>query len=192
MQCIITGKTRECSGSVVECLTCGARGLSLTGISALCPWVRHIYPSLVLVQPRKTCPYITEGLLMGHKESNETKQGKQINKSYLAVMRQRQCLVTFTKVLLRAFFLAWNCNYFLIHKFKHMFWVPKRTISLKWDGSFKYPQHMFWLRNKKINFQVGILIWVPAFRKSELYKKPSLSHCGSIYYQPTDKSLTTG
>ena len=28
--------------------------------------------SLVLVQPRKTCPYITERLLMGRKESNQT------------------------------------------------------------------------------------------------------------------------
>ena len=34
----------------------------------------HIYPSLVLVQPRKTSPYITERLLMGRKESNQTKK----------------------------------------------------------------------------------------------------------------------
>ena len=40
------------------------------------PWARHIYPSLVLVQPRKTRPFITERLLMGHKESNQTKQTK--------------------------------------------------------------------------------------------------------------------
>ena len=32
-----------------------------------------INPSLVLVQPRKTRPYITEILLMGRKESNQTK-----------------------------------------------------------------------------------------------------------------------
>ena len=32
----------------------------------------NINPSLVLVQPRKTCPYITERLLMGCKESNQT------------------------------------------------------------------------------------------------------------------------
>ena len=31
-----------------------------------------LYPSLVLVQPRKTRPYITERLLMGCKESNQT------------------------------------------------------------------------------------------------------------------------
>ena len=34
---------------------------------------KNIYPSLVLVQPRKTRPYITERLLMGRKESNQTK-----------------------------------------------------------------------------------------------------------------------
>ena len=59
--------------AVVECLTRdrGAAGLSLTGVIALCPCARHINPSLVLVQPRKTHPYITERLLMGRKESNQ-------------------------------------------------------------------------------------------------------------------------
>ena len=33
---------------------------------------RHIYPSLVLVQPRKTHPCLTERLLMGRKESNQS------------------------------------------------------------------------------------------------------------------------
>ena len=27
------------------------------------------------------------------------------------------------------------------------------------DGSFEYPQHMFWLRNNKNNFQLHTLIW---------------------------------
>ena len=36
------------------------------------PWARHIYPSLVLVQPRKTRPCLTERLLMALKESNQT------------------------------------------------------------------------------------------------------------------------
>ena len=39
----------------------------------LFPWTRHIYPSLVLVQPRKTRSCLTERLLMGRKESNQTK-----------------------------------------------------------------------------------------------------------------------
>ena len=29
------------------------------------------------------------------------------------------------------------------------------------DGSFEYPQHMFWLRNEKTNVQLRILIWGP-------------------------------
>ena len=47
---------------MVECLTRdrGAAGSSLTSVIALCPWARHINPSLVLVQPRKTRPFITE------------------------------------------------------------------------------------------------------------------------------------
>ena len=35
---------------------------------------KNIISSLVLVQPRKTHPFINERLLMGHKESNQTKQ----------------------------------------------------------------------------------------------------------------------
>ena len=58
--------------SVIECLTRDwrAAGLSLNSVTALCPW--HINPSLVLVQPRKTHPDVTERL--GCKESNVTKQ----------------------------------------------------------------------------------------------------------------------
>ena len=33
---------------------------------------KNINPSLVVVQPRKTRPFITERLLMGRKESNQT------------------------------------------------------------------------------------------------------------------------
>ena len=29
------------------------------------------------------------------------------------------------------------------------------------DGSFEYPQHMFWLRTKKNDFQLSTLIWGP-------------------------------
>ena len=38
------------------------------------------------------------------------------------------------------------------------------------DGSFEHPQHMFWLRNKKNNFQLRTLIWgfVKSIRKSPL------------------------
>ena len=51
-----------------ECLTRDpeAAGLSLTGFTAL-----YIYPSFVLVQPRKTHLCLTERLLMGRIESNQ-------------------------------------------------------------------------------------------------------------------------
>ena len=70
----VTGILRERSGSVVECLTRDRRaaGSSLTGVTAL-SLSKNINPSLVLVQPRKTRPFITEKLLMGCKESNQTK-----------------------------------------------------------------------------------------------------------------------
>ena len=67
---------------MVECLTRdrGAAGSSLTGVTVLCPLARHINPSLAVVQHRKTHPYITERLLMGHKESNQAK--KQQNQQF--------------------------------------------------------------------------------------------------------------
>ena len=73
----ISGTCSERSGSVVECLTRDRRaaGSSLTGVTVLCPWARHINPSLELVQPRKTHPIISEKLLIGRKESNQTKLG---------------------------------------------------------------------------------------------------------------------
>ena len=37
-----------------------------------------------------------------------------------------------------------------------------------WEGSFEYPQHMFWMRNKENNFPIRTLIWRPAFwRKNQ-------------------------
>ena len=57
----------EHSDSVVECLTQDRRvvGLSLNSFAALCHWARLTNPCLVLVQPRKARPDITEKLLTG-------------------------------------------------------------------------------------------------------------------------------
>ena len=66
---------RERSGSVIECLIRDRRaaGSSLTDVTELWFLSKPIYPSLVLVQPRKTRPCLTERLLMGCEESNQTK-----------------------------------------------------------------------------------------------------------------------
>ena len=60
---------RECSGSVVECLTRdrGAAGSSLTEVTALWSLSKTYY---------WFNPCLTERLLMGSKESNQTKSPK--------------------------------------------------------------------------------------------------------------------
>ena len=80
-------KGRERNGSVVDCLTRDreAAGSNLAGVTALCPCARHINPSLGLVQPRMARPYITERLLTGCKESNQTNQQKRHNYRFLKV-----------------------------------------------------------------------------------------------------------
>ena len=61
------------------------------------PWARHIYPSLVLVQPRKTHPCFTKRLLLGRKESNQT------NKHYLKMLS-----AAYTQVHLRLDIFPWK------------------------------------------------------------------------------------
>ena len=48
---------------------------------------QHIYPSLVLVQPRNTRPYITERLLMGRKRIKSNKQTYAYKHIYIDVLR---------------------------------------------------------------------------------------------------------
>ena len=57
---------------------------------------KNINPSLVLVQPRKTRPYIhvTERLLMGHKESNQTNKTPAKHHRYAAVYSKKYLTVS--------------------------------------------------------------------------------------------------
>ena len=51
------------------------------------------------------------------------------------------------------------------------------------DGSFEYPQHMFWLRNKKNNFQLHTLIWGPdKNREKHTHKKNGYKIKFSVHY----------
>ena len=53
---------------------------SSCNLSKYISYIHHtLNPSLVLVQPSKTRPYITKRLLMGRKESNQTKQKSSYN-----------------------------------------------------------------------------------------------------------------
>ena len=59
---------------MVECFDWRQRGCGFEPQRPHCvvSLSKNINPSLVLFQPRKTHPFITERLLMGHKESNQT------------------------------------------------------------------------------------------------------------------------
>ena len=67
------------SGRVVDARPKG-RGFELHRLHCVVSLSKNINPSLVLVQPRKTRPFITERLLMGCKESNQTKTNRIIHK----------------------------------------------------------------------------------------------------------------
>ena len=58
------------SGRVLE-LRPRCHGFESHGHHCAVPMSKNINLSLVLVQPRKSCPYLTERLLMGCKESNK-------------------------------------------------------------------------------------------------------------------------
>ena len=71
-----TTTIRERSGSVLDSRPRGCGFEPNPGHCIVVLLARHIYPSLVLVQPRKTRACLTEILLMGRKESNQTKTNK--------------------------------------------------------------------------------------------------------------------
>ena len=69
-------KVRECSGLVVKCLIQdqGVLGSSLTGITALCPWARHINPCFVLHGPTQEDPSRHNWTIVDWDIKNQTKQ----------------------------------------------------------------------------------------------------------------------
>ena len=69
LKCYFTADRRERSGRVLDLRL---RGRGFQPHQRHCVVSLNINPSLVLVQPRKTRPFITERLLMGLKESNQT------------------------------------------------------------------------------------------------------------------------
>ena len=53
---------------------------------------KNINPSLVLVQPRKTLPFITERLLVGRKQSKQTNK----NQAQVSLLKKMERLVKFS------------------------------------------------------------------------------------------------
>ena len=65
---------------MVECLTPdqGVAGSSYTEGTALCPRARHFILCLVLVQPRKTCPEMTD-FFFDWDVKNQIKRGQNVS-----------------------------------------------------------------------------------------------------------------
>ena len=112
---------------MVECLTRDRRaaGSSLTGVTALWSLSMNINPSLVLVQPRKTRPFITERLLMGRKESNQT--NKFFIANYLCGL-----VITLTSTT------AYQPKFIALPRIKTHVYIPEpylQSLSCKCQGS---------------------------------------------------------
>ena len=76
----------------------------------------------------------------------------------------------------KEFLFAWKSNYFLTHWFKLVFWVLKRTVSLR--RFFWVPTTYVLDDNKENIFPIRTLIWRPVFILSlqSKYKKDFQSH----------------
>ena len=76
---------RERSGSVVECLTQDRRaaGLSLTGFTALWSLSKTHLSQLSIGPTKEDPPCLTERLLMGRKESNQTNKTLRVKRSVI-------------------------------------------------------------------------------------------------------------
>ena len=109
---------------------------------------KNIDPSLVLVQPRKTCPFISERLLMGRKESNQTNK-QLVSKchidgnlmSWLIYIFWHKIMIIFLSICLN---IRIGCS--------------KETVFLI-ELVLLSTHTMFWLSNMKVNLDLYFLIW---------------------------------
>ena len=83
---------------------------------------KNINPSLVLVQPRKTCPFITERLLMRRKESNKQK--------YMLLHQVSHCILKL-RVKKRFFFLDFCTPDVTAYTESLQFWVYMTNLGGK-------------------------------------------------------------
>ena len=117
-------EAQRLSGRVVDSRKKG-RGFQPHRHHCLVSLSKNINPSLVLVQPRKTRPFITEKLLMGRKESNQTKQILMYATNFCLFIRSISCSV-----------LNYNCtNRYLLHWHKYSFCIRLSLILCILIGS---------------------------------------------------------
>ena len=80
-QCTVKWGAQWLSGRVLDLRPKG-RGFEAHRRHCVVSLSKNINPSLVLIQPRKTSPFITERLLIGRKESKQTNKQNKQNSSF--------------------------------------------------------------------------------------------------------------
>ena len=163
--CVFTG-AQWLSSRVLD-LRPRAEGSSLTSVAVLCHRAKHIYPSLVLVQPRKTGPCLTERLLMGRKESNQTNQLSMKLIMLINVKMPRIVgILTFTYMInttserlkTRNFFICWYFSFYEQLKFR-------AQLSWAWKNFY----------NLGARSAVSLLIWIHCVNPDHwLYQQPAV------------------
>ena len=106
--CGSTPNTRQQYESCPMWSNTNARQQSIVNLAC-----RRIYPSLVLVQPRKTSPCLTKRLLMGPKESNQT------NNKPCMLLLQQPCILKKSQR-------KWECP-------KSSFWICSSFVTLWYE-----------------------------------------------------------
>ena len=170
-----------------------------------CPWARHIYTSLVLVQPRKTGPCLTERLLMGRTESNQT--NKFVFQQWTIHMK-KQALYGFIKKLsnlkmssavdfswcIKGYILfVWNSTCFMFSKDKVFKW-PKviiPAIPLLYSWLCFYQTLTLYLIEKPFDTFASRADPDQAALISAAWSGSTLFAYGNIRYDPTLVDLTS-
>ena len=94
------------------------------------PWARHIYRSLVLFQPRKNRPYITERLLMGRKESNQTNKIS----IFSCILSNAETYGSYVGTYKWVYVTSFTCmNFTCTLKPNHIVYWGKKRINMKWN-----------------------------------------------------------
>ena len=141
---------------MVECLTrnWGVASKSLTGGTALCTWARQFIPCLVLAQPKKTPPNMTEKMLTGI----YTYQHKQTKIFTIYPTKQETCTVnSFRKAVnVKQIFLHHFVNILSENKFEQVHEISNNMVCATSKGSDQ-PAH------------TRSLVWAFASRLSNLW-----------------------
>ena len=190
------------------------RGSSLTGVTVLCPWVIHIYPCIVLVQPRKTRSDIHTWKNVDWDVKNKIKQTKNV--------RLCACIVSLNALKIQTKF-HMPPNFFVCYLIKCMFCsviadrkMPTTAVSFMKNQLIIVPGReisvliVLYLRNKWIRFfgrfmknqliivparEISVLIAIYVRNKYLHFNCKSLNEplhlrCGSYLHEQIDFSHT--